>query len=127
MSGKSSIVAALVGSLALAGCGASSHRGEGCDNCVRWQESQAPYLKDLAAQDKVLKTLSDEIREQRNVVAAAGQDSVAKAKLVDLEARREREEAVRMDIKKSADQRSDNFRADQVTGAVRKLDGKDPR
>jgi len=94
---------------------------------VGWQQEQSPYVRELAAQDKVLKTLSEEIRDQKKVVAAAPQDTLAARKLADLESRREREEAVRLDIKRSADQRTDNFRADQNVGAKTKQDGKDLR
>ncbi|MBK8803224.1 MAG: hypothetical protein IPN71_14440 [Fibrobacteres bacterium] len=117
----------LVGFSLLAACGASSQRGEGCTNCVAWQQGQSPYIKELAAQDKLLQGLSEEIRDQKKVVATAPQDTLAQRKLSDLQAKFQREEAVRLDIKTSADRQSDNFRADQATGANRKLDGKDPR
>lgn len=119
------LLGALVGCSLLAACGASSQRGEGCANCVAWQEGQSPYLKELAAQDRVLKALSEEIRDQKKVVEASPQDSLAQGKLSELQARYQREEAIRLDIKTSADRRTDHFRADQNTGANTKLDGKD--
>lgn len=109
-----------------AGCAGSGRGGEGnCDHCVAWQDSQTPYIKELAAQEKVLKGLSEEIRDQKKVVAAAPQDTLAQRRLFDLQARYEREEAIQLDIKTSADRRTDHFRADQNTGANTKMDGKD--
>lgn len=119
-------VAGLAAVVALAGCAGSGRGGEGgCEHCVAWQERQSPYIKELAAQEKVLKGLSEEIRDQKKVVAAAPQDTLAQRKLSDLQARYEREEAIRMDMKTSADRRTDHFRADQSTGANTKMDGRD--
>ncbi|MBK9578941.1 MAG: hypothetical protein IPO40_17865 [Fibrobacteres bacterium] len=119
------LLVALFGSSLLIACGASSQRGEGCENCVAWQQGQSPYLKELAAQDKLLQGLSEEIRDQKKVVEASPKDSLAQGKLSELQARYQREEAIRLDIKTSADRRTDHFRADQNTGANTKLDGKD--